>query len=649
MRVNGLYGHVRRNDVRSIALFAGFVAAFHLLAMLALVVPLAMYDPDHGPLYGWTGYLVRWVPIVTVIGAILFAVQMAWHVRTVRRRMDFRFVDDDEPRLCGIVEPLAIAAGLPTPYVGVIDSPALNAFACGIRQKDAVLVFTRGLIDGLDDDELAAVVAHEIVHIVNGDIRLIAATNVCLDTLKLLQPRPNTQRLKRIHAACTLPVLAYLLPVVVVLVLVISFLRRLAVDGSHLARLLIASARELIADAEAARLTQNPAALVSALRCIEGRSVIPGLAAGQDAMMIDGAHEGAFATHPTIAERVAAIVSVTGSMALIAPGRRDTRPAELRAAESTGPRTATAGEADYLRAARQYLRSARQSANATFARVSSGSEVNRLGLTREMSVGAVAAVGVFLWVHSADLRNPAALAKAFDPAPVQTLFAMGGEQAKCLRQGIAGQLGLFGQPAKPVVCGDLNKMLAAHSGDDGLIGQVAKSMTQAPEGMYVTSPGTFTSVAPPEVRLAEVRAGRCFHTDSYAVGDRGLHAVTEQPGERETISLPRYLGYNDAAARRVTQASPAERDAALLDYFKSRKTMGEVIHRFFGDPGLKEAAVRYGYYEHQTAVAMLRQRLTDPGFASALGPVERAELELLAADPLDFVSCVARRGPKSKA
>ena len=68
MRVNGLYGHVRSNDVRSVALFAGFVAAFHLLAMLALLVPLAMVDPGHAPLYGWTGYLLRWVPIVTVIG-----------------------------------------------------------------------------------------------------------------------------------------------------------------------------------------------------------------------------------------------------------------------------------------------------------------------------------------------------------------------------------------------------------------------------------------------------------------------------------------------------------------------------------------------------------------------------------------------------
>jgi Zn-dependent protease with chaperone function len=636
MRVNGLYGHVRSNDARSVALFAGFVAAFHLLAMLGLLVPLTMYDPEHAPLYGWTGYLVRWVPIVTVIGGILFAAQMAWHVRTVRRRTDFRFVDDqDEPRLCRIVEPLAIAAGLPTPYVGVIDSPALNAFACGIRQKDAVLVFTRGLIDGLDDDELAAVAAHEIVHIVNGDIRLIAATNVCLDTLKLLQPRASTQRLKRIHAACSLPVLAYLMPAMVVLFLLIMFLRRLAADGGHLTRLLIASAREFIADAESVRLTQNPAALVSALRRIDGRSVIPGLAAGQDAMMIDGAREGAFATHPAIAERVAAIVAVTGSMAVIAPGRRDTRPAELRAADGFGRRSAPAREADYLR-------SARQSANAALARVSGGSEFNRLGLTREMSLGAVAAVGVFLWTHGAELRNPAALGEAFDPASVRTLLELGREQAQCQRQGISG---LIGQSDKPVDCSGLYKMLAEHSGDAGLIGQIAKSMTE-PEGLYAPVPGVFTSIAPPMVQLDDIRRGRCFRTESYAVGDRGLHAVTEQPREGDTISLPRYLGLADAAARRVGEASSAERDTALLDYFQSRKTMGQVIHRFFGDPGLQATAARYAAPEHQAAIARLRERVTDPGFASSLRPLERVELDLLAENPLDFVPCVARGAQK---
>src|SRR5215471_17401565 len=586
MRVNGLYGHVRSNDARSLALFAGLVAAFHLLAMLGLLVPLAMYDPDHAPLYGWTGYLVRWVPVVTVIGALLFAVQMAWHVRTVRRRTDFRFVDDhDEPRLCRIVEPLTIAAGLPTPYVGIIDSPALNAFACGIRQKDAVLVFTRGLIDGLDDDELAAVAAHEIVHVVNGDIRLIAATNVCLDTLALLEPRRNVPLAKRIHAAMMLPILAVVLPMFVVLILVIAFLRRLAVDGSHLTRLLIASAREFIADAEAVRLTQNPAALVSALRRIDGRSVIPGLAAGQDAMMIDGAHEGAFATHPTIADRVAAIISVTGSMAVIAPARRDTRPPELRAGEGFGRRLPPALE-------EAFLRTARQSANAAFARVSTDSEFNRLGLTREMSVGAIAAVGVFLWVHSADLGNPAALVRAFDPAAMRTMFARAGEAERCQRQGLAWLAGLA---EKPTACGDMDKKLAAHPGNDELIAKLKESVAaQKVNGLYAWPDGTFRSVAPPSIQVAEVRLERCFQTDDYAVGDRGLHAVTEQPGEGETVSLPRYLALDDAAARRVVGAGSFELDNALVAYFRSRKAFGEVIHRYFGDPGLKVAAARYG-------------------------------------------------------
>ena len=236
-----------------------------------------------------------------------------------------------------------------------------------------------------------------------------------------------------------LPILALLMPLMVVLVLVVMFLRRLAVDGSHLARLLIASAREFIADAEAVRLTQNPAALVSALRRIEGHSVIPGVTAGQDAMMIDGAHEGAYATHPTIADRVAAIVSVTGSMALIAPARRDTRPPELRAREGFGRRLAPVLET-------AFLRRARQGASAALARVSSGDEFNRLGLTREMTVGAVAAIGVFLWFHSGDLGKPSALADAFDPAPMRTFFAMGGEGMRCQVQGIGSLIGLAEKP-----------------------------------------------------------------------------------------------------------------------------------------------------------------------------------------------------------
>jgi hypothetical protein len=276
----------------------------------------------------------------------------------------------------------------------------------------------------------------------------------------------------------------------VVLILVVMLLRRLAIDGSHLTRLLIASAREYIADAEAVRLTQNPAALVSALRRIEGRSFIPGLAAGQDAMMIDGAHEGALATHPTIGERIAAIISVTGSLALIAPGRRDTRSSELRGREGFGRRLPLGIDAAILGGARGRKGDA-------LTRVSSGGgDFNRLGLTPEMSVGAVAAIGVFLWVNSAALSNPSALAKALDPSSIRTLFSLAGEGARCQVQGVGS---LFGMVAKPTGC-DVDQMLAPFREKEGLIGKLAAGMSEPPEGMHKWPDGTFRSAAPPSVQ-----------------------------------------------------------------------------------------------------------------------------------------------------
>jgi LemA protein len=327
------------------------------------------------------------------------------------------------------------------------------------------------------------------------------------------------------------------------------------------------------------------------------------------------------------AERVAAIVAVTGSMAVIAPAHRDTRRPELRAREGFGRRLPPLETG--------FLQQARQSANAAFARVAENHEFNRLGLTREMSVGAVLAIGVFLWVHKADLRNPAALVAALDPDPMRTFFALAAENAKCMRQGLGGLVGVSEMPAD---CRDLEKKLKAHSNDGGFIGNVAASMSE----------GTFRSGAPPLVQLREIQDGRCFQTESYSVGDRGLHSVTEQPKEGDTISLPRYLASGDAAAQRVVEATSELRDARLVDYFKVRKTTSWVIHRFFGEPGLQEAAVRYGYYAHQTAVAMLRQRIADPDFAPTLRGLERAELDVLAAAPMDFISCTARRAQSQK-
>lgn len=623
MRVNGLYGHVRSNDARSMALFAAFLVAFQVMAMLALLVPLAMFDPTHSPLYGWAGYLVRWVPLVFLAGAVLFAVQMAWHVRFVRTKTAFRFVDGtDEPRLCRIVEPLAIAAGLPSPYVGVIDSPALNAFACGIRRRDAVLVFTRGLIDGLDDDELAAVAAHELTHVVNGDIRLIAAANVCFNSLMLLQARPG-KRVGRIQQAVALPIAALTLPILFVLILIVCFLRQLAMDGARLTRLTIASSREFIADAEAIRLTHNPAALVSALRRIDGRSRLVGVGAGQDAMMINGEHTGSMATHPTLAARIQAIVAVTGSMALNAPARRDTR-----SFRSVGEPRSSFGR-----------KSAAADPQATTGPEPTPARTNRLGLTPEMTVGAIAAVLAFGLVRGPELRNAEAVAATLDPRPLRAMFAIAGVGFGCQAKGTAA---LAGRGAMPNDCGEaqMEAALSEHRGQDTAMGRLADA---APRNMFGTFSMSGSETATPDTAAAQVAAERCYRTESYSVGDRGLRAVDDAADPYDDISVPRYLKTLERTALAVGAAAPGRRDADLVAYVEQRMLLTQVIHRFFGEPGLRRAGEAFATPAHKQAVALLSERLAAPEFRASLGPVALAEMQLLSASPNDFVPCVARR------
>ena len=323
MRVKGLFDWTRRNDVRALLLLLAFALLTQPMAMAFLVVPLAWLDPQHAPWWGWAGYGARYAPPVAIASAVYFAVRMWGHVHAVRRDLPFKIVDiSEEPRLCGLVEPLAIAAGVPAPQVGVLAESAMNAFACGVGPGSAVVVFTRGLIDGLDDDELSAVIAHELIHIRNGDTRLIAAANVFLEGLALLNSVARRKWSIVLSGSPTVFVAFYLL---------IAPAGYLLMRFGRASRLLISSAREFVADAEAIQLTHDPAALVSALRRIEGRGTLANLGPALDAMMIDGATAGDMASHPSIADRIQAIVATTGSLALEPRPRRDTRAASSRA------------------------------------------------------------------------------------------------------------------------------------------------------------------------------------------------------------------------------------------------------------------------------------------------------------------------------
>lgn len=330
-QVNGFYGHVRRNDLRSAALFIGFGLAFELAAAVALALPLMLLDARHAPILHPTAYVMRYGAWVWLAGTVLFLGQYFLYGVIVQQTAGFCRVERaDQARLVNIVETLAIAAGLPPPKVGLMDNDARNAFACGLTPASAVIVVTRGLLDALDDDELSAVVAHEIAHILHGDIRLMAAANILVRNLTMLT-RNNPLRWRGGRQMMLL-----LIPPILLLIVVSAVLSAVAIALGRATRLVIASSREFIADAEAVRLTHNPGALISALRKVEGRSSVPWLDGELDAMMIDGAVEGEWASHPSIGERVAVLARLSGELARASRRHKDTRPAVAQSAVPAG-------------------------------------------------------------------------------------------------------------------------------------------------------------------------------------------------------------------------------------------------------------------------------------------------------------------------
>ncbi|MGL5361853.1 MAG: M48 family metalloprotease [Bosea sp. (in: a-proteobacteria)] len=309
-RVNGFYGHVRRNNMLSVALFGGFLIGFHVAAVAVLLLPLMMFDPTRAPMPDPLAYVASYGISITLLAALLFVVLYRRQVKWAQAATGFNFVSDkDAPRLHRIAGPLALAAGIPEPRLGVMPIAACNAFACGHSPATSAIVVTQGLLDALNDVELQAVIAHEITHIVNRDTRLLAAANIMLSGVERIE-RHNPFR---ITSAKRL-ILFIILPILLVPALIIGMIVQIGALLARISRFAISSAREFVADAEAVRLTHDPAALISALVKIEGRSAIPGLGAGMDAMMIHGAETGGLATHPTLAERVGVLQRLSGAL-----------------------------------------------------------------------------------------------------------------------------------------------------------------------------------------------------------------------------------------------------------------------------------------------------------------------------------------------
>ncbi len=214
----------------------------------------------------------------------------------------------EEPQLRNIVETLSIGLGNPPPRIYLIDDTAPNAFATGRDPKHASIAVTRGLLDKLDRTELEGVIAHELAHVGNHDIRVMLLVTVLVGTIALLsdwmlrsfawggggrrgRDRSGGGGIILIIAI----VLAILTPIVATLI-----------------QLAVSRQREYLADASGALLTRYPPGLASALRKIAADREALEVANKATASLYFAnplkdaprALDGLFDTHPPIAERI---------------------------------------------------------------------------------------------------------------------------------------------------------------------------------------------------------------------------------------------------------------------------------------------------------------------------------------------------------
>jgi len=217
------------------------------------------------------------IPWVIIGVGIWFAIAYFNNTSMIRKATGAQPLERrDNPRVYNIVENLSMACGMNMPMVNVIDDPQLNAFASGIDDKTYTVTVTTGLLERLDDDELAGVIGHELTHIRNRDTRLLITSIIfvgIISTIMSLVVRMIYNHLwyggfrnRNGEKGNGLSIM-----VIMVIGVVCS---ALAYFFTLLTRFAISRKREYMADAGGAELCGNPLALASALRKISNN---PGL------------------------------------------------------------------------------------------------------------------------------------------------------------------------------------------------------------------------------------------------------------------------------------------------------------------------------------------------------------------------------------
>lgn len=300
MKYIGLQSQVWRNNINSVLLLILFPLVLYGLVFLFFVV-INLYNPEleADPVRGFFAIF----PWITVGVAIWFTIAFFSHTRMINSATGSRPLErKEDKRVYNLVENLSMAAGMKMPKVNIIEDDSLNAFASGINNSSYTVSLSRGIIDKLDDDELEGVIAHELTHIRNRDVRLLIISIIfvgifAFTTEALLRSLRFSGRGKKNNGAAM---------IIIILLAAIGWLL------TSLFRFALSRRREYLADAGGAELTKKPWALASALKKVSADSRIEAVRRKDVAQMfIENPQEkksvslaGMFATHPPIGKRI---------------------------------------------------------------------------------------------------------------------------------------------------------------------------------------------------------------------------------------------------------------------------------------------------------------------------------------------------------
>ena len=282
-----MYKQIAENKRRTNLIIAGFVL---MIGIIAAIFAWVYNDP--------------WIAVWTIVVAIVYAVIQYYAASATAVAMTGakEITKKDNPRLYNIVENLSITTGLPMPKVYVIDDKAPNAFATGRDPKHALVAATTGLLDIMDDKELTAVMAHEMSHVKNYDIRvsmivfgLTCVVGLISDLAFRMMFYGNRRRDNEGS------------PVGYMLVIVAAILSPIF---ASLAQMAVSRQREYLADASAVNITRYPEGMIAALKKLQTHSQpMKSQNIAAEAMYINtslrkGLFSDLFSTHPPLEKRI---------------------------------------------------------------------------------------------------------------------------------------------------------------------------------------------------------------------------------------------------------------------------------------------------------------------------------------------------------